>query len=130
VARRFGPLVFDLAATAENAKAPVFLTEAENALSQPWTGFIGNGWLNPPFNDIAPWAERCALYGCPERHILLLVPASVDSNWYANHVHRQAFVLALNPRLKFVGATDPYPKSLMLAVYGLGVHGFDVWRWK
>jgi phage N-6-adenine-methyltransferase len=132
VVRRFGPLVCDLAASAENAKAPRFVTEAENSLSRPWaTRFpTGNLWLNPPFADISTWAEKCAAESA-KRHglILMLTPASVGSNWFASHVLRKAFVLGLSPRLTFEGTSDPYPKDLTLSVFGHGFHGFDSWRW-
>ncbi len=39
-------------------------------------------------------------------------------------------VLGLSPRLTFEGTKDPYPKDLMLSVFGYGMNGFDTWRWK
>jgi hypothetical protein len=40
-------------------------------------------------------------------------------------------VLALQPRIKFIGAKDVYPKDLALCAYGYGgIHGEDVWAWK
>ncbi len=135
VVERFGPLVCDLAADATNAKAPEWYSETENALdpASDWAGdyFEGNLWLNPPFGDIAPWAEKCAAQA-RERHgfILMLTPASVGSNWFAQHVHGRAVVLGLSPRLTFEGCTDAYPKDLMLSVFGYGLAGFDTWRWR
>jgi phage N-6-adenine-methyltransferase len=131
VERRFGPLYCDLAATAENAKAPEWLSEPSDSLSVPWEDTFPYGilWINPPFGNIAPWAEKCAVesqsrYGL----ILLLTPASVGSEWYSKHVHRKAYVLLLSPRLSFDGV-NPFPRDLMLSVYGYGLHGMDTWRW-
>lgn len=133
VERRFGAIVCDLAASHANTKAARFYDEATNSLAQPWAKNdpIGTLWLNPPFSDIATWAEKCAAE-CSGRNglILFLTPASVGANWFENHVHRKALVLALSPRLTFEGTSDPYPKDLMLSVFGCGLCGFDTWRWK
>ena len=133
VERRFGPLVWDLAAREDNAKAPYFITPEQDSLTVDWGTLVprGNRFLNPEFAQIAPWAEQCAATTLvpPLDRILLLVPASVGSVWFAEHVHEQAFVLALKGRLTFVGQEDPYPKDCILAVYG-GFTGFDVWDWR
>lgn len=130
VEQRFGPLAFDLAASAENRKAHDYYDEAADSLAQDWTRLEGNLWLNPPFANIAVWAEKCALTSLRRRgFILFLTPASVGANWFADHVHRKALVLGLSPRLTFEGTSDPYPKDLILSVYGYGATGFDTWRW-
>lgn len=128
VEKRFGPLEFDIAASPENRKAERYWTEADNALDQDWNN-LGLAWLNPPFANIAAWAESCkAALSTNQQRTLLLVPASVGSNWFRDHVHRHALVLGVNGRLSFDGK-DPYPKDLILCCYGFGV-GFDVWDWR
>src|SRR2546428_14111343 len=71
---RWGNLTIDLAARADNAKAPIFITPEENSLTQDWNNRIGNGlgFLNPEFDDIDPWAAQCA--GC-WKPIITLTPA-------------------------------------------------------
>ena len=134
VEHRYGPLVADLACTRANAKAPAgyYFDEGRDALAEPWSSDFGQGnlWLNPPFADIAPWAKKCAAEA-PTRFgsIFLLTPASIGSNWFADHVHGRALVLGLSPRLTFEGTKDPYPKDLMLSIFGPGWNGFGVWRW-
>jgi hypothetical protein len=136
VEARFRKIEVDLAAHAANAQCPIWYGPGgvwEDALrvdlDWPTDRML---WLNPPFVDIAPWAAKCAQtnYRLTGRGaIAFLVPASVGSNWFARFVHGKALVLALNgPRLKF-GGKDPFPKDLMLAVYG-EPPGFDVWRWR
>lgn len=66
--------------------------------------------------------------GPQTQHSRLLVPASVGSRWFAEHVHGWARVLALSGRLSFDGIA-PFPKDLILAVYG-EPPGFDVWDWR
>ena len=134
--KRFGPISFDLAASGENYKHPAYFTEAEDSLSQDWSKLRGQLFLNPPFDNIAPWARKCADTSMAKVlslgiKIFFLVPASVGSNWFAAYVHKRALVLALNGRIHF-DPTNPtwgYPKDCMLCVYG-ELPGFDVWRWK
>lgn len=133
--RRFcHPIVFDLAANEINAKAGEFFSVADNALAKSWDLVGGEGlgmcWLNPPFDDITPWAKKCAEEADKGARILLLTPASIGANWFRDHVHRRAYVLALNGRITFEGASDPYPKDCMISAFGFGAVGFDVWTWQ
>lgn len=129
VVNRFGPLAWDLGATRENAKAPAFISPEQNSLAEDVTwNYAGNLWLNPPFDNIAPWAAKCAAAWVYRNRILLLIPASVGSVWYAAHVHDKAAVKFLSPRLCFDGK-HPYPKDCLLAVYG-DEPGYECWRWK
>ena len=118
VVKRFGPLAWDLAATEANAKAPAWYGIEQDSLKMPWWELEGNKWLNPPFDDITPWAQRCSLAlhnrrkwrMSPEPLIMLLTPASIGSNWFRDWVFGRALVLALNGRLSFDGK-NPYPKT-------------------
>lgn len=130
VVKRFGSIDFDLAAEKSNAKASHFYTKQDDALKQNWGSLSGTLWLNPPYNDIGAWARMCAHFAAYHKsRILLLTPASVDSNWFMDYVHNKALVLALNPRLSFDGK-HPYPKGLMLSCFNVSQIGFDVWRWR
>lgn len=79
LAAEFGPFDTDPAATAYNAKAPVFYTEQDDGLAQPWKGRV---WLNPPYGrTIGTWmAKACAevANGNAER-VVTLPPARVDA---------------------------------------------------
>jgi DNA N-6-adenine-methyltransferase (Dam) len=135
VAARYGSMQVDLAATAANAKAPVWLGPGglvEDTFSLHWQSSSlppGNRWLNPPFGDIAPWVARCRASWSTTCPIFLLCPSSVDSNWWADHVHAAARVHFLRPRVKFVGHEQPFPKGLALCAYGLPP-GYECWQWK
>ncbi len=134
VEARFGRLAFDLACTKANKKADWgYMPEmGDDALTKDWAADHPEGtlWLNPPFADIGPWAEKCKAESAG-RHglILLLTPASIGCTWFSQHLLGSAIVLGLSPRLTFEGTTAPYPKDLMLSVYGYGLSGFDQWRW-
>lgn len=128
VSHRFGCPAFDLAASVDNKKAPGWFSKQDNSLIQEWHKIGGLLWLNPPFNNISPWAKKCDDESRLGARILLLTPASVGSNWFCNHVHRKALVLGLNGRICFDGKNG-FPKDCILSCYGFGV-GFDTWRWK
>ncbi len=125
---RFGPIAFDLAASPTNAKAKRFFTKEDDSLVQQWHKIPGLLWLNPEFDDIAPWARKCHFEASRGARILFLTPASVGSNWFAEHVFKKSLVLALNGRIKFEGMKDPYPKDLILSCYGF-TPDFNIWRW-
>jgi len=108
-----------------------------DSLSKDWRQIrlSGNYFLNPEYEDIAPWAEKCAktdpLSCCFNSdysfRIPLLIPASVGTNYWAEFIHNKAQVHFLNPRLSFDGIA-PYPKDLCVCLYGLKP-GYECWRW-
>ncbi|HEY9792114.1 MAG TPA: DNA N-6-adenine-methyltransferase [Candidatus Obscuribacterales bacterium] len=148
VQRHVGKIGFDLAASAHNKKharyyAMLDLLEPDwgamgfDSLAQDWgiapmARATGEKvlWLNPPFKQITPWARKCAetLPDLGSDLIAFLVPAAVGSNWFRDYVYGKAAVLFLNGRIKFEGSTDPFPKDLMLCVYGWKP-GCHIWQW-
>ena len=143
VEKRFKRLCFDLAATHGNVKVRFpsrgktidqsYFNRGQDSLSQEWFRLKGNLWLNPPFGDIAPWAKKCAATGLSNHGlaVLFLIPASVGSNWWAEHVDKKADVYFLSPRVTFVGHSSSYPKDLALCRYHRGTKGlYECWRWK
>lgn len=133
VERRFGALAVDLAARADNAKAPLFIAPEQDSLKVPWAQTYPGafGWLNPEFEDIGPWAAKCSAETSPYNgfRVAMLTPASVGAVWFSEHVNKRALVLALQPRITFEGAEHPYPKDCILSLFGFNCTGFDVWRW-
>jgi hypothetical protein len=142
--------VFDLAAHKSNCVVPDYYGPdreepgMRNSLSPDsiWQAPTPSGkppranlWLNPPFDTIAPWAEKCAATsGFTQsrtrvvwQRVLFLVPASVGSEWFAKFCDGEALVLFLRPRLSFDGK-NPYPKDCLLAVYGVQP-GYECWKW-
>lgn len=141
IAARFGRPTFDLAAATGEQITGVdhYFAPEQDSLRQSWASlptpgqdspFARVAYLNPPFANIAPWARKltdeCRWL---KRWTTMLVPASIGSVWYAEHIHGRALVLGLSPRITFLGAPDPYPKDLMLVVVGFGVSGVQPWRW-
>lgn len=135
VEKRYGKIGFDLAASKKNTKAEAFFSVEQDSLKQDWTqistslGYAPKvAWLNPPFADIEPWAEKCVEVRWLRRWTLLLVPASMGSLWWARQVLNKGHADGI-PRMKFVGAKDPYPKDLAVVAYGYGICGTGYWDW-
>ncbi len=131
----------DLAATAENAKCGRFIAPEEDSLSVDWKARLWQetedhafwrerplaAWLNPPFRGVDPWMEKCreeADRGC---RIVSLTLASLGTGWYRNHVEGNALSLVLRKRIVFLGQSDPFPKELMVTLWGFGLTGFGFW---
>lgn len=129
VERRWGPISWDLAATAENAKAPRYITPEQDSFTVAWYKLDGLLWLNPPFANLKPWVDKCHHEGAMGAKIILLTPASVGSDWFANYVEGSALVVPLRPRLIFEGCDQAYPKDCMLSLFGVDLPGFESWRW-
>lgn len=141
VEARWGKLTIDLAASPENAKAPYYYTVEDDYLTAPLGEMLSLRkqlcWCNPPFSDIGSWAAKWKADAALGARIIALVPASIGSGWFADHVYGVARVVALRPRITFEGCKDPYPKDCMLLIYG-NEHteddrarpAFETWRWK
>lgn len=127
---------FDFAADRSNHKADRWWGIEDDSLTQQdWAARCTNrwGWLNPPFEQIGPWAAKCVETKRAGGSVAFLVPASVGSNWFRDYVDGRAFVLQLNGRLAFMPdkPTWLYPKDCILALYSQELApGYAVWTWK
>lgn len=132
VEKRWGSIAVDLAADAENCKGKTFISAEMDSFKFDWGAMEGVLWLNPPYSNIEPWvkkaSEDCKKPLVRQRRILVLIPASVGTNYFAKYIHGHARVYFLSPRLKFEGHKNPYPKDLILCVYGEDT-GYEPWRW-
>lgn len=128
VETKFGELTIDLAASPENHKRSRYFSKEDDSLAQDWENAIGKGigWLNPPYNNITPWAIKGDEEGKRGAKILMLVPASVGSNWFRDYVHDMHRVIFLNGRIQFVGQKWGFPKDLMLVGFGMKP-GYVIW---
>lgn len=150
VARQFGRIDLDLACRTDNMVAPRGICHDKelDALAQDWTDpmywdrdgnviasgeRIGVAFCNPEFGNIRPWAAKVAACRWLPRWTLLLVPASMGSAWWADHVLGQTMAFGV-PRLAFCGddgkPLDLYPKDLALIASGYGVTGSGYWDWR
>ena len=124
---------YDLAASNENHVAPKWYTESDDALKQSWHEDIHEGWgfCNPPYANITPWVKKAYEESREGASIVMLLPASVGSNWWSEWVHEKALVLFVSPRITFVGASDPYPKDCAILVYKRWYSpDYKTWNWR
>ncbi len=142
VRKRFGSIDFDLAATpghqVTGERSDAFFSPEQDSLQQDWSVLLTPAeehrvarvaFLNPPFATLAPWAKKVAACRSLARWTIMLVPASMGSRWWADHVLGQTMVFGV-PRIKFVGAESLYPKDLALVCAGFGVSGTGYWDWR
>ena len=138
----FGPLAFDLAATATNKRCPRYFAPSTgplgpmpfdlnsfgmDAFDHSWTelsrrfrrpdGTPGLLWLNCEFAHIEDWAERSRNEGILGANILLLTPAATGAIWFDELVAAYADIYFLKPRIPFI-AGEPYNKDCMLSHFG------------
>ncbi len=85
MARRFAFDV-DLAATANNALCPVYITKQENALGQDWVECGACGWLNPPYSRIDPFLIKAREQAGRGFTTVVLMPAPNGEDRYGKHV--------------------------------------------
>lgn len=105
VKRRFGVRIgFDLACTEDDCvgEGLGFFHPAQDALTRAWPRTDGDfvAWCNPPFNRASAFARVAS--ESPHCRTLMLIPASVGSNWFAEHVDGKALVIFLRPRIVFL----------------------------
>lgn len=139
--RRWDHIAFDLAAHVGNRVVGDYFgpgsLRAEDSLSQDWTQLQGFLYLNPPYSDVEPWAKKCAnsiVHGGPV--IRMLIPAAIGTNYFREWIWPYANVIALSPRISFLGQeggkADSFKgRDLMLCEYYYGSgKNFSCWRWK
>lgn len=169
VALRFGPIAFDLAAHAGNARSPNYFAPVTgpegplpldpkahgmDAFDFSWAKVSdkfrrrdrskGVLWLNCEFADIPKWSSRCRNEAMLGANILLLTPAAVGSNWFADNIAGQADVYLLKGRLSFLPG-ESYNKDCTISHFyqnpgnraeTLGdndfspMHRMCLWDWK
>jgi phage N-6-adenine-methyltransferase len=133
ITNKFGPISVDLAATNDNKVCENHLGPGSiftDSLQVAWHKLQGLLYLNPPFGNIKPWISKCAEEMKKGAQILLLVPASISSKWFAECGYPYASVFALTPRLTFKTHMQVFPKDLMLLYFYDFASGFKVWNWK
>ena len=114
----------DACATAENAKAPCYITQQDDALAVAWTGRTdGNRvWCNPPYGkDVGRWLAKGraeAERGCL---VVFLIHARTDTRRFHEHVYGIADEIRfIKGRLRFTqsdGKTGSAPFPSMIVVY-------------
>lgn len=142
---RFDLIDLDLAATKSNAVHDPFISPKQDSLKQDWTKLLdgGMGYLNPPFDPIESWIDKCCAEAANGARFVLLSRGQVDANWFWSMEEAAAGIYALTPRITFVGSKDAYPSPLVLTAFNVepepggriehsdeGVGKLKRWHWK
>jgi phage N-6-adenine-methyltransferase len=118
VAREFGPFDTDAAASAQNALAPHFWDEQEDALKQDWAG--RRIWCNPPYGrTIKKWVAKAASIIGTGGVVVMLIPSRTDTSYFHDYIWQKPGVEVrfLRGRLKFDDGKDPAPFPSMLVIF-------------
>jgi len=79
-----------------------------DGLVDPWHGVV---FVNPPYSDPGTWVSK-AIHeiqrGNGPHEIVILLPASTDTQWFAQIVRHAYQIRFLSGRLKFEYQGDPY----------------------
>lgn len=77
---------------------------------------LGNGYINPPFDDLETWLSGARTF---HRHtkseVLFLMPWRSHRTWYTRYLHN-CCVATLKPQ-RFLGYKDDFPAPLVLAAF-------------
>jgi hypothetical protein len=177
----FGPLGWDLAATAENAKAPRYITPEIDSLAVHWHALdlitnavnhpsflmtreyhellllygertvdlvleqersarardlpiclVGRfAYLNPPFKQSGVWIRKCAAEAARGARLIVLLQASIDTEYYRDHIVGKCECRLMKGRLRFTGHKTQFPKALMTLVFEPGRPARTMhWDWR
>lgn len=108
----------DVAASADNAKAPNFYTEMDDGLSQPWHGVC---WCNPPYGagsaPLSAWVRKAYEESRRGATVVMLIPARTNTNWFHDYCLAIGEVRFVRGRPKFGGADHGLPQPLCVVIF-------------
>ena len=119
-----GPFVLDAAASDDNAKCDLYLTDALNVswADTLWQNGYDPGrsavWLNPPYGrSIALWLEKAVWESKAIQTIVILTMVRSDTMWWRNYAMRAAEIRMIAGRVRFAGAKSSAPAPSCLLVF-------------
>ena len=76
-------------------------------------------FVNPPYSQIAQWANKCEQEWLNGKTVILLIPPRTDTKYFHSHIYRKARLRFIKGRLKFRDpetgkemASAPFPSML------------------
>lgn len=107
----------DPAATADNAKNPVYYTKEQDGLSLPWAP--ARVFVNPPYGRgiTGLWVKKAHDEWLKGALVVMLLPARTDTRWFHDWILGKAEIQFVRGRLKFGGCKDPAPFPSMVVIY-------------
>ena len=87
-----------------------------DGLACPWAPQRLRGeivFVNPPFDELARWVDRCILEAAAGCELVLLSPARVDVGWWDRMLDAGAVAALWRGRVRFLGmGSAPFPAAL------------------
>lgn len=117
---------FDAAASAENAKCPLFFTKEDNALAlRSWVNEANAYevdpvfWCNPPYSrgNVSAFIKKAYEESQNGATVVLLVPARTEQDWFHDIVLPNAEVRFVRGRIKFNGGKTSARQSHMVIIF-------------
>ncbi len=112
----------DPCAPRDSAIAPIAAVNFRGPLANDVDGLAAewkwSAFVNPPFGQLARWAEKAANAASAGVEILFLLPARTDTRYWHEHIATANAIAFLKGRLTFVGAPAPCPFPTALAYWG------------
>lgn len=103
IVKRWGPMDLDVAASAKNAKAPLFFTKEDSAMAHLWNEY--NVWMNPPYGrGVGAWISKAdhEIRRGRAHRVVALLPANTSAKWFALAVACATEVVFLAGRVSFL----------------------------
>ena len=115
--------IFDLdaAASDENYLCDRYYTKENDGLRQSWEW--RRVFCNPPYSQIARWAEKFQEESSRALLIVALVPARTDTRWWHKYIMTADKIVYIRGRLKFSNSKNSAPFPSALAIW-MGLNEF------
>jgi len=112
----FGPFTLDAAASSNNYKVKNHFTEADDSLSQDWSG--NTVFLNPPYGRaLKEWVRKAYEEGQKSATtVVMLIPARTDTKYWHDYVMKADEIRFVRGRIKFGDETNsaPFPSAVIV----------------
>lgn len=114
--QEFG-FTLDVCATEQTAKCARYFTEADDALTQDWTGVC---WMNPPYGtDVGRWVAKACSSAEAGATVVGLLYARTDTRWFHEYVYHKAEIRFVQGRVSFLKngqrvGTSPAPSIVVI----------------
>ena len=119
----------DAAAREDNKKVARFISPEQDALT---TELVGETvWCNPPYANMAPWADRF-IYWSKNNIVIALVQDKTDTIWFKKLWDASDIVRFLHGRVQFIGGASDNMHGAVIFVLGLRLEEriVDIWDWR
>lgn len=106
----------DPCSTDENCKCERHYTKEDNGLNHSWGGF--RVFCNPPYSEIATWAEKCYREGTKDNTlVVMLMPSRTDTRYFHDFIYGRAEIRFVKGRIKFSDSSENAPFASMIVIF-------------